>query len=101
MKLRFKMLLGFSVLIIILIGIEAYNLLFLQNTNEVITEIVDKKFETDKIVQESNTIVMKIHSDIWDAMLFGKGARDLRVMVAGGCKKKYMLISIYQLKEFR
>lgn len=79
MKLRFKMLLGFGIIILILVGIEAYNLTFLQNTNGIINDIVDKRFKTDKIVQESNTIVMKIHSDIWDAMLFGKGARDIRI----------------------
>ena len=95
MELRFKMLLGFSILILILIGIEAYNLLFLQNSNQVITEIVDKKFQTDKLVQESITIVMKIHSDIWDAMLFGKGTRDLRVTeLQEDAKKIYANINL-------
>lgn len=78
MKLRAKMLVGFSILILILIGIEIYNLVFLQNTNAVINEIVGKKFETDKLVQEANLIVMKIHSDIWDAMLYGIEVRDIK-----------------------
>jgi serine phosphatase RsbU (regulator of sigma subunit) len=79
MKLRSKMLMGFGILIIILVGIAIYTLVFLSNTNGVISFIVDKRFQTDKIVQESNSTIMKIHSDIWDAMLFGKGARDIKV----------------------
>ncbi len=78
MKLKYKILLGFAALIMLLLVIEVSTLLFLQRTNTRINQIVEKQFATEKLVQDSNTIVMQIHSDIWDAMLFGKDVREAR-----------------------
>jgi serine phosphatase RsbU (regulator of sigma subunit) len=90
MKLRFKMLLGFSVLILIIIGIVIYILFFLSSVNTEITELVDTKFEIDKIIQQSNITAMTIHSEIWDAFLFGEGAREVKKSeIAGYARAVY------------
>ena len=69
MKLRVKMLLGFGILIVIIVGVGIYNLLFLQNTSATYDNIVEKKIGSDKIIQDTNILVMKIYSDSYDSLL--------------------------------
>ena len=78
MKLKYKILLGFALSIGMLVSIEAYTLSFLRRTNVRINEITGKQFATQKLIQSSNLVVMQIHSDIWDAMLFGVDVRAER-----------------------
>lgn len=90
MKLRYKILLGFGMVLAILLGIELYNIFFLRNTNQSIKLLVDKQFQTQKIMQEANVIVLNIHADLWDTMLFEADKKeDMKNQLKSNAKDFY------------
>ncbi len=76
MKFKYRILLGFGVFIIIFIFVIIFNLVFLNHTAQRIHNIVDTKFITEKYIQDSYQIILAIHADIWDTMLFSPENRQ-------------------------
>lgn len=94
MKLKFKLLIGFSLVLAILLGTEVYNILFLRSTNNKLKEIVDKQFNSQQNLQNANLNVLQMHADIWDTMLFNI---DKKEEMAEQLKKN--TLSFYRLVE--
>ncbi len=79
MKLKFKILLGFAVLIAIFMLVIVYNVMIIYDTSDNVDTIVEKKFTTEKYINDSNMLIRQIHAEIWDAMLFDAGGRQKRI----------------------
>jgi len=75
MKLRYRLLIGFSIVSLIFVAIIAVNLEFLRRTSARMQIIVQEKLIIERRIQNSYLIIMDIHARIWDAMLFNPEKR--------------------------
>ncbi len=70
MRLKYRVLMGFGILILLFMGFIVFNLVFLNQSARKINLLVENNFTTEKYIQESYLIIMRIHAEIWDTMLF-------------------------------
>ncbi len=80
MRLKYKLLLGFGILILLFMIFISYNLFFLNQSAKEINRIVENNFTTEKYIQDSYLIIMRIHAEIWDTMLFDIKSRQKEVV---------------------
>ncbi len=65
-----KVILGFTIIAIIAIALEIIGFIFTEKVNEQTIHIADKMYQNSSKVQHASILIMNIHLDIWDAMLF-------------------------------
>jgi len=81
--------LGFGFVILFFILFDGFFLLFLTQTKTVVTRLVDRQYGYSSGVNAINEIVMRIHSDIWDAMLFDTNSRERSVEALNSLAKSF------------
>lgn len=76
MKYKYRILLGYALVILLVIGMVTGVIVFMGTISRRMNDVATRKFAVEQQLQEASLIVMGIHADVWDAMLLGERHRQ-------------------------
>ncbi len=99
MNIRSKLLIGFGTILLVMGVVAIVNFKVLINVNNTFTKITDQTFLLEKHVRNGRLMIVRIHSGIINAMLFGYGDKSAQIKKLDGYTLKFytVLDSIEQI----